>query len=140
MAFKIGELARATGTTAPTIRYYEDVGLLPAPRRAGNQRRYNNDDVRQLTFVRRCRDFGFPIDQVRTLATLTQDSRRSCERARDLAEAHLTAVRAKLLELHALERSITGLLEAAEDTCADGSGGHCVVLNGLAQPAQPCSG
>ncbi|BBZ15310.1 MerR family transcriptional regulator [Mycobacterium branderi] len=134
MDLKIGELARATGTTASTIRYYEDAGLLPHPSRAGGQRRYGDDDVRRLTFIRRCRDFGFPIEQVRILETLMHDSERSCTHARDLADAHLAAVREKLRELRALEHSIAEFIKVADATCCGGSGADCVVLQELAEP------
>lgn len=134
MALKIGELAGRTGTTAPTIRYYEEIGLLPEPRRVSGQRRYDGDDVRRLTFIRRCRDFGFPVEQVRTLVELAQDDDRSCLRARDLAETHLAAVQAKLAELNALETTIAGLIDAAKDDCAGGPGSECIVLEGLCCP------
>jgi DNA-binding transcriptional MerR regulator len=140
MQLKIGQLARATGTNAPTIRYYEDIGLLPRPRRAGGQRRYGPDDVRRLTFIRRCREFGFPIDQVRKLVLLMQDGDRTCLEARDLAEAHLAAVRSKLLELLALEHSIAGFIETADASCAGGSAADCPVLEELAEPAAPLRG
>src|SRR5262249_29784417 len=95
---KIGALAARTGTNAPTIRYYEEIGLRPrARRRAGGQRSYGQDDVKRLLFIRRCRDFGFPIEQVRSLLALAQDRARSCMEARDLAQAHLAAVRARLV-------------------------------------------
>jgi DNA-binding transcriptional MerR regulator len=65
---KIGELAELTGMSVPTIRYYEQIGLLPrAPRQAGGQRVYSRDDVERLTFIRRCREFDFSIEQVRAL-------------------------------------------------------------------------
>ena len=93
----IGVLARQTGCTVPTIRYYEEIGLLPpADRRDGGQRCFDDEDVKRLTFIRRCRDFGFPIEQVRTLVSLMHDRSRSCNEARDLAQVHLEAVRAKL--------------------------------------------
>lgn len=133
MALKISELADRTGTTAPTIRYYEEIGLLPNPRRVGGQRRYDGGDVRRLTFIRRCRDFGFPVEQVRSLVELARDDDRSCLEARDLAETHLAAVRAKLAELRALETSIAGLIEAAKDDCSGGPGSECSVLEGLCQ-------
>ena len=133
MGMKIGELARITHTAPPTIRYYEEIGLLPRPSRVRGQRSYAGEDVRRLMFIRRCRDFGFPIEQVRILATLMQDSKRPCMEARDLAETHLTAVREKLLELRALERSIARFLEAADATCSGGSGADCVVLQELAE-------
>jgi DNA-binding transcriptional MerR regulator len=134
MELKIGELARASGTTAPTIRYYEEIGLLPRPSRTRGRRRYGEDDVRRLTFIRRCRDFGFPIDQVRILATLTHDNERSCKEARDLAEAHLAAVREKQRELRTLERNIAALIEVADVACPGGSGADCIVLEELANP------
>lgn len=136
MALKIGALAARTGTNAPTIRYYEEIGLLPpADRREGGQRRYDEADVRRLTFIRRCREFGFPIEQVRTLASLMLDPDRSCIEAQDLAEDQLAAVRAKLVELKALERSLVGFVETCEATCAGGPGPECVVLVDLAEPA-----
>jgi DNA-binding transcriptional MerR regulator len=92
--------------------------------------------VRRLTFIRRCREFGFPIDQVRTLASLMGDRERSCWDARDLAEAHLRAVREKLRDLHALECSIAGFIAAADAVCPGGSGADCVVLEQLSEPAQ----
>jgi DNA-binding transcriptional MerR regulator len=135
MTLKIGDLAQATGTNAPTIRYYEDIGLLPHPSRVGGQRRYDDTDVRRLTFIRRCRDFGFPIDQVRTLTALTQDDERPCAEARELAEQRLAAVREKLLELRALERSLTAFIDTAEIACPGGtSGADCVLLDELAAP------
>lgn len=132
---KIGALAERTGTNAPTIRYYEEIGLLPRPsRRDGGQRSYGEEDVRRLTFIRRCREFGFPIEQVRTLAALVQDRDRSCMEARDLAYEHLTAVRAKLKELRALERSIVAFVESCDSACAGGPGPDCVVLDDLGAP------
>ncbi len=137
MGLKIGELAQVTGTTAPTIRYYEEIGLLPTPSRAGGQHRYGDDDVRRLTFIRRCPEFGFRIAQVRRLATLMQDGERPCSEARGLAPAHLAAVREKLSELRALEHNIAAFIEAADVTCSGGPGVDCVVLEELAEPVKP---
>jgi DNA-binding transcriptional MerR regulator len=137
MTLKIGALAERTGANAPTIRFYEEIGLLPRPNReAGGQRRYGEDDVRRLTFIRRCRDFGFSIEQVRALIALMRDPGRSCLEARDLAHDHLAAVRAKLAELEALERSLTYFLVSCEALCAGGPATDCVVLEGLASPAR----
>lgn len=135
MALKIGALAVMTGTNAPTIRYYEQIGLLPRPdRREGGQRTYDDGDVKRLTFIRRCRDFGFPIEQVRTLASLMGDRDRSCMEARDLAQDHLATVRAKLVELKALERSIAGFVESCDASCVGGPGPDCVILEDLSEP------
>jgi DNA-binding transcriptional MerR regulator len=133
---KIGDLAERTGTNTPTIRYYEEIGLLPRPdRQEGNQRRYGDDDVRRLIFIRRCRDFGFSIEQVRTLASLVQDRSRSCFEARDLAQEHLKEVRAKLKELRELEKSIAGFVESCNVACAGGPGPDCVILEDLGNTA-----
>ena len=76
---KIGALADRTGTNSPTIRYYEEIGLLPsADRQAGGQRIYGSEDIKRLTFIRRCRDFGFPIEAVRSLAAVLYDPKSSC--------------------------------------------------------------
>ena len=131
---KIGALARQTGTNAPTIRYYEEIGLLrSAGRQAGNQRVYGDADVKSLTFIRRCREFGFSIDQVRSLVALVQDPASPCVQARDLAQEHLVAVRKKLAELKALERSIAGFVSGCEASCAGGAGPDCVILDDLSK-------
>jgi DNA-binding transcriptional MerR regulator len=135
---KIGALAERTATNPPTIRYYEQIGLLPRPRRSGAQRFYGDDDVKRLTFIRRCREFGFSIEQVRALAALVQDRNRSCLEARDLAKVHLTAVRAKLRELKALERSIAAFVADCDASCAGGPGPDCVILGDLGDPS--CAG
>jgi DNA-binding transcriptional MerR regulator len=96
-------LAKRTGTSVPTIRYYEQIGLLRRPMRSGGQRIYDNETVRRLAFVRRCREFDFSIEEVRSLLALMQNG-KSCTEARNLAEGHLVALRRKLVELKALER------------------------------------
>lgn len=139
--YKIGELAERTRTSAPTIRYYEQIGLLPRPdRQEGNQRRYADEDVRRLTFIRRCRDFGFGIEQVRMLTGLVADRSRSCMEARDIAQAHLLDVRVKLRELRALEKSIAAFVDQCDAECIGGPGPDCVILDDLAGAAAktPC--
>jgi DNA-binding transcriptional MerR regulator len=131
---KIGGLADRTGTNAPTIRYYEEIGLLrPADRQSGGQRTYGDADVKRLTLIRRCRDFGFSIEQVRSLVALVEDRDRSCMDARNLAQEHLTAVRARLTELEALERSIAGFVASCDASCAGGPGPDCVILEDLSR-------
>ena len=132
---KIGELARRTRTNAPTIRYYEEIGLLPAPaRRDGGQRSYGDGDSRRLTFIRQCRAFGFPIEQVRSLVALTEDQDRSCTEARSIAQVHLDAVRDKLGELKRLERSLTDFIKHCDAVCSGGPGPDCVILQDMAEP------
>ena len=131
-AIKIGSLAKRTGTTAPTIRYYEEIGLLPkASRQMGSQRIYGEDDAQRLTFIRRCRAFGFSIEQVRLLTSLVQDRDRSCDEARDLAQSHLLAIRDRLAELQQLEQSISAFVESCDRSCAGGPGPDCTIIDGL---------
>lgn len=126
---KIGALAKATGTTAPTIRYYEDIGLLPpAQRQEGSQRVYSEADIARVTFIRRCREFGFPIEQVRQLVSLAEDSNRSCLVARDLARGQWEDVKQKLLELQELERAMAAFVRSCEQACAGGPGPDCTIL------------
>lgn len=133
VGLKIGRLAEAADTSAPTIRYYEEIGLLPpANRQSGGQRIYGDDDISRLTFIRRCRDFGFSIEQVRRLVSLVRNHERSCLEARDLAYAHLIAVRKKRRELRALERSLAVFVEHCDHSCAGGRGADCVILKELA--------
>jgi DNA-binding transcriptional MerR regulator len=129
---RIGALAARTRTNAPTIRYYEEIGLLPQPdRSAGGQRVYDEEDVGRLTFIRRCREFGFSIDRVRALVELVQDRQRSCLHARDLALGHLAEVRSKLKELKRLERSIAKFVADCDSLCSGGPGSDCTILQDL---------
>jgi DNA-binding transcriptional MerR regulator len=129
---RIGLLAEIAGTSVPTIRYYEQIGLLrPAIRQSGGQRTYDNEDVRRLTFVRRCREFGFGIDEVRALLSLMKDRNAPCIEARDLAERHLEAVQLKLAELKALEKSIAALVSTCTSTCAGGVATDCSIFDDL---------
>ncbi len=132
----IGALAAETRCTVPTIRYYEEIGLLPeAIRRMGGHRVYGDADLRRLTFIRRCRDFGFSIEQVRELVGVVGSPNRDCVAARDLAQTHLGEVRRKLKELRALERSLKQFVEDCDARCAGGPAGACVILKDLATPS-----
>jgi len=131
----IGELARAAETKAETIRYYERIGLLPAPpRTTGNYRDYAAGHVSRLTFTRRARDLGFSIDQIRALLDLADQSERSCDAVDVIARAHLAEVKRKLTDLSALRRE----LEALIGQCSHGSIAECRILEALA-PSAPAS-
>lgn len=96
LTIQIGELSRRTGCNIETIRYYERIGLLPAPARsAGRYRVYQTTDVRRLAFIRRARELGFTLDAVRALLALSDDGCAACPEARQLAAGHLAEVRAK---------------------------------------------
>lgn len=117
------------------MRYYEDIGLLPPPARtASGQRHYDGTDVERLVFIRRCRDFGFPIEQVRRLATLSISADRDCTEVRDIARSHLGQVRDRLAELKALERGLERFVEQCDTVCAGGPGRDCAVFRDLSMP------
>ena len=124
---RIGMLAERAGTTVPTIRYYEQIGLLHPAARSGGQRTYDNEDVRRLAFIRRCRDFDFSIEEIRSLLSLMQRG-ASCTEARRLAESRLAELRRRMTELKALEVSIALLVTACAKTCDGGAAPDCVIL------------
>jgi MerR family mercuric resistance operon transcriptional regulator len=98
-------LSRQTGCNIETIRYYERIGLLPRARRAGRCRRYDADDVARLRFVRRARQLGFTLDDVRALMRLANtDGDQACAEARKLAATHVAEIRAKIADLEAMDR------------------------------------
>ncbi len=131
--FTIGALAKAAGVSTPTIRYYEDIGLLPpAARTAGGQRNYDHADLNRLTFIRQCRDFGFGIDQVRVLLDLSTSRDRDCAETRDIAQLHLDEVRQKLSELRALEQKLEGFVQRCNEACAGGPGQDCAIFKDMA--------
>lgn len=101
--FSIGELAKKSGVKVVTIRYYEQIGLLPTPARTeGNYRAYNREHASRLSFIRRCRDLGFPLDQVRDLLRLSSEDAPSCEEVCRLAAEHLQSIEEKVADLERL--------------------------------------
>jgi DNA-binding transcriptional MerR regulator len=125
----IGALATHTGTNVPTIRYYEEIGLLPEARRSSNGRRFYRDaDLKRLSFIKRCRDFGFPIEQVRELVTLLEDGDRSCIEVRNLAQMRLDIVRAKLQDMRQLEASLVSIVESCDEACCNGPTRDCNII------------
>jgi len=141
MNLSIGALARAGRTNPPTVRYYEQIGLLRhADRRDGGHRTYNEGDLQRITFIRRCRELGFPIPEVRDLVNLLESADRTCVQARDLARGNLDAVRTKMAELRELEASLAKLVEDCDRQCAGTEATGCVILDDLAQPRSGCCG
>jgi len=126
----IGELSRRTGCNVETVRYYERIGVMPpAPRAASRYRLYDEADVRRLAFIRRARELGFTLTDVRQLLTLApRQSEGPCAEARELATAHLAEVRGKIADLRAMER----VLGYAVGQCAAGNSPACPVIEALA--------
>ncbi|QYO75559.1 MerR family transcriptional regulator [Devosia salina] len=125
----IGKVSEATGVKIPTIRYYEQIGLLPAPPRTeGNRRTYDRKDAERLTFIRHSRELGFEIDQIRTLLDLQDRPDQSCADADTIAKARLVEVKAKIASLTALQAE----LERMVDGCSHGRVETCKVIDILA--------
>ncbi|WP_428628215.1 MerR family transcriptional regulator [Sphingopyxis sp.] len=125
---KIGELSRATGTNIETIRYYERIGLLPAPdRTAANYRSYSNAHRARLAFVRHSRDLGFPIEEIRSLLDLSDDPGRDCSEADRIASRHLEQVEEKIIQLTLLRDELTRIV----GRCRGGIAADCRVIEAL---------
>jgi DNA-binding transcriptional MerR regulator len=100
----IGDLARDTGVKVPTIRYYEQMGLMAAAGRSyGNQRRYEPSDRERLAFIKHARGLGFSLDDIRELLDLNAHPDQPCAHADDIAERQLSSVRQKIAQLRLLE-------------------------------------
>ncbi|WP_426103969.1 MerR family transcriptional regulator [Massilia sp. TSP1-1-2] len=136
----IGALSKQTNCTVPTIRYYEQIGLLPKPERAENGHRYYRAaDLSRLAFIKRCRDFGFPIEQVRDLAHLFDDGARPCVEVRDLAQVHLDQVRAKIADMRDLEASLQAFIGGCDSSCIGGPTTDCVIITDISAGPSPSS-
>ena len=128
----IGALAALTRSSVPTIRYYEEIRLIPAAqRRASGHRFYGGEMVELLRFIRHCRDFGFGIEQVRELVSLAASEQRDCVETRDIAQIQLDTVRTKLAELQTLERSLSRLVKSCSEQCAGGPATRCTIVQDL---------
>ncbi len=124
----IGDLSRRTGVKVPTIRYYEQMGLIAPPARTnGNQRRYSDAGLQQLSFIRHSRDLGFTIEDIRELLDLNSHPDRECADAHNIASRHLAETREKIKRLKRLERELKRI-----SACDAGSVAHCDVLATLA--------
>ena len=129
LRYSIGEMARASGTKVPTIRYYEKIGLIPeAPRNAGNQRIYGPEHLQRLNFIRHARDLGVDIDSIRALLDMSSTPQASCHAADSIARAHLGMVRDRIAQLKLLECE----LERMVSECSHGKLCDCRVIEILA--------
>lgn len=125
----IGQLSKRTGVKVPTIRYYEQTGLLDAPERSdGNQRRYSLRELERLAFIRHARDLGFSIDAIRQLLELSSETHGPCAEANRIAAEQLQSVRTRITSLQRLEVE----LERIATGCKDGEIGDCYVVKSLA--------
>jgi DNA-binding transcriptional MerR regulator len=113
----------------PTIRYYEQIGLIPETGRTeGRQRRYGRMAVARLAFIRHARELGFEVDAIRTLLSLQDNPDQSCARADEIAKARLVEVEKRIASLKALRKELRKMVEE----CACGQVGECRVIETLA--------
>jgi MerR family mercuric resistance operon transcriptional regulator len=127
----IGILSKRSGVNVETIRYYERIGLLPAPpRSASGYRVYSAAHADRLQFVRRARDLGLSLDEVRHLLNLADQKSSSCSKVHDIASHHLADIRARIADLKRMERVLSRLVKA----CAKGELPSCPMLEALTHP------
>lgn len=127
--FTIGDLSRKTGVKVPTIRYYEQMGLMSEPERSeGNQRRYGRVERDRLSFIKHARDLGLTIDSIRELLELSEYPERPCNQADRIVAEQLYAVRERIEKLKRLEHE----LERISSHCGSGQIKDCYVIRALA--------
>lgn len=130
MMLSIGSLSKQTGVKVPTIRYYEQIGLIdPAERTAGNQRRYRKEALQRLGFIKHARELGFTIETILALIELHNHPDRSCAEATAIAREQLNHVRERIASLVRLE---TELVRISDGCRGDGVVSDCYVLASLA--------
>lgn len=124
----IGRIAEAAGCKVQTVRYYEQIGLIPAPpRSSGNQRVYDDSAIHRLTFIRHARELGFPLQAIRDLISLSDDPNQPCDAADAIAKAQLSEVDRRIHRLHALRHELERMIEQ----CRGGRIADCRVLEVL---------
>jgi len=125
---QIGEAAKASGVSAKMIRHYEAIGLVPAAgRRDSNYRDYGHHDLHRLGFIRRARDLGFSMDQIRELLRLWADTDRSSTEVKALAQDHLDELGAKIIALQEMQAALAHLV----DSCEGSHRPDCPIIEGL---------
>lgn len=119
----------ATGVSAKMIRHYESIGLIPpAARRSSNYRDYSDEDIHRLKFVRRCRDLGFSIKEIRDLLRLWEDRGRASADVKALVKSHLVELDAKITQMHEMRETLSALANA----CDGNNRPHCPIIESLA--------
>ena len=131
---QIGEAARAAGVSAKRVRHYEAIGVIrAADRRSSNYRDYGHDDVHRLAFIRRARDLGFSIEEIRDLLRLWADTGRSSAEVKALAQAHIAELEGKIRLLEEMRATLAHLAEA----CDGDNRPHCPIIETLAGEHRP---
>ena len=124
----IGGLSKQTGCNIETIRYYERIGLLPKPPRTeGGHRLYEREQIKRLVFIRRSRELGFSLDEIRTLLRLVDGKRYTCQEVKTLTEEHLGDIKKKITDLKRLQKTL-GEISAQ---CQGGQIPECPIIDAL---------
>ena len=128
MQRRIGQLARVTGCQVETIRYYERIGVLPAPaRQSNNYRTYDDSHCRRLLFIRRMRELGFSLDEVRALLRMIDGGTYTCAQVQALGQEHIDAVRNRIADLRRVEHVLADLV----GRCSGAQTPDCSMLEAL---------
>lgn len=128
MSLGIGSLSKQTGCNIETIRYYEREGLLPDPPRTdGGHRMYAEEHLKRLTFIRRSRELGFTLEEIRGLLRMVDGEHYSCAEVKSLTLEHLHDVRGKLADLKKLEK----VLKQLADQCTGDETPDCPIVEAL---------
>lgn len=126
----IGALSERAEVSIETIRYYERIGMLPKPPRSpGGHRLYTNEHKQRLVFIRRSRELGFSLKQVRLLLGLAGSRRLSCAKVKNITEEHIAGIQQRLNDLRRLERALNALVVR----CSGDESPYCPILEALAQ-------
>ena len=132
--FTIGEISRLTQVPSETIRYYEKIGIMPAPpRNSSGYRIYSTPHLERLSFVRRSRELGFSQPEVRKLLTLVDEHKYTCDEVRKVTAAHLLTVRKKIKDLRKLEKALANMVSE----CDGGDIPDCPIINILSTLPNP---
>jgi len=126
--YAIGEISRLTGVNIETIRYYERIKIMPRPDRTqGGNRQYNHEQLKRLSFVKRCRDLGFSLDEIRALLQMVDRDDFTCNEVHTMTVSHLATVKHKLDDLKRLEKS----LKKMASQCSQGDVPECPIIDTL---------
>ena len=129
MAFPIGELSRRTAVKVPTIRYYEQIGLLPAaPRTDSNRRLYGQAEVDRLNFIRHSREVGFEIENIREFLAMSEQPQSSCHKVDSIANSHLIEIDRRIASLTTLKAELARMISE----CGRGRVCDCRIIEVLA--------
>lgn len=125
--FKIGQVAKLTGLSVKSIRYYHDIGLVQGKRNEAGYRLYSDADINSLNFIHQCRDLGFSLEHCQHLLSLNNNQQRQAENVRQLAIEHLEEVNQKIIKLEKLKHD----LEQMIGHCQGGKQSKCAILDGI---------